>query len=110
MAIHYKVLGQSVATANQDVQLYAVPTGKESIVSTLAVSNRGADDQLFSVRIRVAGAANDNKQYVVYQVPCASNSAVSLNLSMTLSAGDLVMVNGASTDLSFNLFGSEVDA
>ena len=111
MAIHYKVLGQAVPSANATwTQLYAVPTGKEAVCSSLTVANLTADDVLYRVRVRVAGEAAANKQTLVYDTAAAGGVSQALQLSMTLSAGDIVEVYAASTSIAFNLFGSEVDA
>jgi len=51
MAIHYKVLGQVLPSAASTwTQLYAVPTGKEAVCSSLTVANLTADDILYRVR------------------------------------------------------------
>ena len=111
MAIHYKVLGQAVPSANATwTQLYAVPTGKEAVCSSLTVANLTADDILYRVRVRVAGEAAANKQTLVYDTAAAGGVSQALQLSMTVSAGDIVEVYAASTSLAFNLFGSELDA
>jgi hypothetical protein len=111
MAIHYKVLGQAVPSANATwTQLYAVPTGKEAVCSSLTVANLTADDVLYRVRVRVAGEAAANKQTLVYDTAAAGGVSQALQLSMTLSAGDIVEVYAASTSIAFNLFGSELDA
>ena len=40
MAINYKVLGQTVPSANATyTQIYAVPSGKQAICSSLTVAN-----------------------------------------------------------------------
>jgi len=89
MAIHYKVLGQAVPSANATwTQLYAVPTGKEAVCSSLTVA----------------------KQTLVYDTAAAGGVSQALQLSMTVSAGDIVEVYAASTSIAFNLFGSELDA
>jgi hypothetical protein len=111
MAINYKVLGQVVPSAiNTFTQIYAVPSGKQAICSSLTVSGLGADDILFRVRVRVAGAAADNKQFIAYDMAAAPGLSQALQLSMTLGTGDIVEVYAASTAIAFNLFGSEVDA
>ena len=111
MAIHYKVLGQAVPSANATwTQLYAVPTGKEAVCSSLTVANLTADDVLYRVRVRVAGEAAANKQTLVYDTAAAGGVSQALQLSMTLSADDRVEIYAASTSIAFNLFGSEVDA
>jgi hypothetical protein len=111
MAIRYKVLGQAVPSANATwTQLYAVPTGKDAVCSSLTVANLTADDILYRVRVRVAGEAAANKQTLVYDTAAAGGVSQALQLSMTLSAGDIVEVYAASTSIAFNLFGSELDA
>lgn len=111
MAIHYKVLGQVVPSANATwTQIYAVPTGKEAVCSSLTVANLTADDILYRVRVRVAGEAAANKQTLVYDTAAAGGVSQALQLSMTLAAGDIVEIYAASTSIAFNLFGSELDS
>lgn len=111
MAIHYKVLGQTVPSATSTwTQIYAVPTGKEAVCSSLTVANLSTDDVLYRVRVRVAGAAANSKQTLVYDTASAAGISQALQLSMTMSAGDIVEVYATSVDIAFNLFGSEVDA
>ena len=111
MAIHYKVLGQVVpSAANQWTQIYPCPTGKEAICSSLTVANLTADDITYRVRVRVANAAANDKQIIVYDTAAAGGISQALQLSMTLSADDRVEVYASSTSIAFNLFGSEVDA
>jgi hypothetical protein len=111
MAIRYKVLGQVVPSANATwTQLYAVPTGKEAICSSLTVANLTADDILYRVRVRVAGEAAANKQTIVYDTAAAGGVSQALQLSMTIAAGDIVEIYAASTSIAFNLFGSELDS
>ena len=111
MAIHYKVLGQVLPSAASTwTQLYAVPTSKEAVCSSLTVANLTADDILYRVRIRVAGAAANDKQTLVYDTAAAGGVSQALQLSMTLNTGDIVEVYAATTSIAFNLFGSELDA
>lgn len=111
MAINYKVLGQVLPSATTTwTQLYVAPTGKQAICSSLTVTNLGTDDNLYRVRVRVAGAAANDKQHIIFDTASAAGVSQALQLSMTLSAGDIVEVYAAATTIAFNLFGSEVDA
>jgi hypothetical protein len=111
MAIHYKVLGQVVPSANATwTQIYAVPTGKEAVCSSLTVANLTADDVLYRVRVRVSGEAAANKQTLVYDTAAAGGVSQALQLSMTLGTGDIVEIYASSTSIAFNLFGSELDS
>ena len=111
MAIRYKILGQVVPSAiNTWTQIYPCPTGKESVCSSLTVANLSTDDILYRVRVRQAGAAANDKQIIVYDTAAAAGISQALQLSMTLSAGDIVEIYAASTSIAFNLFGSELDS
>jgi hypothetical protein len=111
MAIHYRILGQVVPSAvNTWTQIYPCPTGKEAVCSSLTVANLSTDDILYRVRVRQAGAAANDKQIIVYDTAAAAGISQALQLSMTLSAGDLVEIYAASTSIAFNLFGSELDS
>jgi hypothetical protein len=111
MAINYKVLGQVVPSANATyTQIYAVPSGKQAICSSLTVANLSTDDVLYRVRVRVAGAAENAKQILVYDTAAAAGISQALQLSMTLGTGDIVEIYAASTSIAIKLFGSELDA
>ena len=86
MAINYKVLGQVVpSAANTWTQIYPCPSGKQAICSSLTVANLTSDDILYRVRVRVANAAANDKQYIVYDTAAAGGVSQALQLSMNFS-------------------------
>ena len=107
MATTYKVLGQVAPPATTDTTLYTVPTSTQTVCSTLSICNRSTA-ATFRVRIKVAGAADDNKQYVAYDAPVSENDTLLLTFGTTLGAADVVVVYASSANLSFQLFGSEI--
>jgi len=108
MATVYKVLGQLEPSATTETTLYTVPSATEAVCSTLSVCNKAAAAGSFRVRIKINNAADDDKQFVMYDAPIAAKDTLLLTFGATLGAGDVVVVYGSSADLSFQLFGSEI--
>ena len=110
MATTYKVLGQSAPAATTPADLYTVPSAKAAIISTLVVANRNNASATFRVSVRPAGAAQANQHYIAYDVSVGANDSTALTLGITMATTDVLTVYASSADLSFNAFGSEVDA
>ena len=108
MAVAYKVLGQLEPSATTETTLYTVPASTEAVCSTLSVCNKAATAGSFRVRIKINNAADDDKQFVMYDAPVAAKDTLLLTFGATLGAGDVVVVYASSADQSFQLFGSEI--
>ena len=108
MAYTYKVLGQSAPAATTDTNVYTVGAGKQAIVSTLSIANRGAATATYRIAIRPAGATLANTHYIAYDSTVAPNDGILLTIGITLAATDVVTVRASTADLTFNLFGSEI--
>lgn len=108
MAATYKVLGQSAPSATTDTNVYTVPTGKQAVVSTIAVCNRGATAATYRIAIRVGGSALSNEEYIAYDTAISANNSTMITVGVTLNAADIVTVYASNANLSFNLFGSEI--
>lgn len=104
----YKVLGQTApAATNYTTALYTVPGGSSAIVSTITVANISASSDTFRIRIAVADAATNNKQYLFYDTPVSANSTLTLTLGLTVAATDVIYAGSASGNCSFSAFGQE---
>jgi hypothetical protein len=108
MSTVYKVLGQSAPAATTDTNLYTVPASTNTVLSTVVVANRNAAATSFRVAVRPAGASIANQHYLAFDVPIAGNDSTTLTLGITMAATDVLTVRGASANLSFNAFGSEI--
>jgi glucose-6-phosphate dehydrogenase assembly protein OpcA len=109
MALSYKVMGQSApASGNYSTALYTVPSNTSTILSTVVVANRSSSPDTFRIRVAVANASADNKQYNAYDVQIAGNSVANITIGMTLGATDVVYAGSAGGNLSFNAYGSEI--
>jgi hypothetical protein len=109
MATTYKVLGQVATAATTNTALYTVPALKETIVSTLVIANRVATASSFRIAVRPNGATLSNEHYIAYDVAVGPVDSTTLTLGLTLQAGDVITVYASSANLSFGLFGSEID-
>lgn len=110
MATNYKVLGQVATAATTDTTLYTVPAGQMTIVSTLIVANRSATAATYRIAIRPDAATLANLHYIAFDVPVPANDSATLTLGLTMDAADVITVRASTADLTFNVFGSEVDA
>lgn len=111
MPTAYKVLGQvdsTTAGAGNDGTLYTVPSATQAVCSTLSVCNRGTTAATFSVRLKVANAADADNQFICFDAPIAAKDTLLLTFGATLNATDVLRVNGSTTNLTFTLFGSEI--
>jgi hypothetical protein len=88
--------------------LYTVPATTSTVVSTLAIANRGAASATYRVAIRPAGASIANTHYIAFDSTIAANDGILLTIGMTLATTDVVSVSSSTPDLTFNLFGSEI--
>lgn len=107
MADTYKVLGQSNPSAATLTDAYTVPALTQVVGSSITIANRSATPTAFRLSIAVAGAANDNKQYIAYDTAIAANESKSYTVGFTLGATDVVRVYATLATLSFNIFGVE---
>lgn len=105
MTAVYKILGQVNPAANTLTTAYTAASG--AVVSTISVCNLGVNTT-YRIALRQAGAAIDNKQYVVYNTSIDSNDSVYLTLGITMAATDVLSVYAGTANVSFNIFGSEI--
>ena len=109
MATTYKVLGQSAPSANTATTLYTVPADTQAVVSTLVVANRAASTATYRIAVRPAAATLANQHYVAYDVTVGASDSTTLTLGITLATTDVITVYASTANLSFNVFGSEIN-
>ena len=111
MASSYKVLGQLDITSGPTLtDLYTVPAGTETVISTITICNRATSADTFRLALRTDGDAISDKHYLAYDVPVAANDTTTLTLGVAMQATDVLGVSGSGTasELSVNAFGAEV--
>jgi hypothetical protein len=108
MPTTYKVLGQSAPSATTATTLYTVPSSTSTVVSTIAVCNRGASSATYRIAIRPNGATLANEHYIAYDSAITANNSTMITIGVTLGDTDVITVYASTADLSFNAFGSEI--
>lgn len=109
MPTTYKVLGQSAPSATTATTLYTVPASTSTVVSTIHVCNRAATADTFRVAIRPAGASLATSHYLAYDTTIGGNDAVSVTIGVSLATTDVVTVYAGTANLTFSLFGAEIN-
>lgn len=107
MADVSKVLAQTNPSAATLTDSYTVPGATATVVSSIVVANRSATPTTIRLSVAVAGAADNNKQYLAFDVPIGANETKSFTLGVTLAAADVVRVYATLATVSFNIFGIE---
>jgi hypothetical protein len=78
------------------------------MVSTVMACNSNASEVTFRLSVQVAGAADDPKQYLYYDMVIPANDTFAATIGITLGATDVVKTYASTTGVSFNLFGTEM--
>jgi hypothetical protein len=109
MATTYKILAQSAPVSNTNTLLYGpIGAGIQTVVSTIAICNRGNTSATYRISVRENGAADSTKQYLVFDSTIPSTSTITYTLGITLKTGDAVYILASTGNVSFNAFGSEI--
>jgi hypothetical protein len=108
MATTYKVLGQVNPSAATPTTLYTVPSGTQTVVSTISVCNLTDGEISFRIAIRPAGEELATKHYIAYNAKVSGNDTTFITVGATLGAGDVITVYESAADITFNAFGSEI--
>jgi hypothetical protein len=109
MATVYKVLAQSAPSATTNTNLYTVAAGTSAVVSTLVVANRAASPATYRIAVRPGGATLANQHYVAFDVTVGASDSTTLTLGITLAATDVITVFASTANLTFSVFGSEIN-
>ena len=104
----YKVLGQSNPSASTDTDLYTVPSGNSSVISTLTICNLDNADAVVSCAVRPAGATIANQHYFIRNATITGNETYAFTIGVTMAATDVLTVKSTTANVSFNAFGSEI--
>jgi hypothetical protein len=108
MAFEYKVLGQSSPSATTNTDIYTVPSGKQTVISTIMVANRAASTASYRIAVRPDGNALASQHYIAYDVTIGANDSTALTIGLSLGADDVLTAYASSASLSFGVFGSEI--
>jgi hypothetical protein len=114
MPTAYKILGQTLPTANVLSNVYVVPTSTSAIISTITICNQSAANANVDIVIRPINEALANKHYIMENVQIPRADTLIMSPGITLNAAVIVAVNNAvvtgetAANVSFNVFGVEL--
>lgn len=108
MAVEYKVLGQVAPSATTETLLYTT-SAASAIASSLIVCNRGGTQTSFRVSISQGGVATTAKDYIYYDLLIGGNDTFIATIGVTLASTDVVRVYAGNGNLSFSLYGSQIN-
>lgn len=103
-----KCLGQSNPSATTLTALYTVPAATTAIVTTLNITNRSATGTTFRISHALAGAADNDKQYLYYDAAIGGNDCVQVTTAMPMATTDVLRVYAGAATLSFSVYGEEL--
>lgn len=109
MPTNYRILAQATS-ATADTSLYTVPADTETVVSTLAVCNRGTVAATYRIATRIDGTATADQHFLAFDASISANDTVALTLGLALDASDQISVSASNTNLTFQVFGAEITA
>lgn len=109
MAFGYKILGQAAPADTSNANLYTVGSGKEAIISSIAVANVTGTDATYNIYVRAGGAAAADGNKLVGGATASANSTTAIGIGITLAATDVITVqSGTGSAITFHAFGTEV--
>lgn len=108
MADTLKVLGQVNPSAATLTTLYTVPASTSTVVSSVTIANRSATATAFRISIQIAAAADDNKQYIAYDVSIKGNEVFTFTLGISMATTDVLKIYATLATLTFTAYGVEV--
>lgn len=108
MADTPKCLGQLNPSATTLTALYTVPAATATVVSTISVCNRSATPTAFRLSHAIAGAADNDKQYIAYDTAIGANETITLTLGIAMAATDVLRFYATLATLSANAWGVEI--
>lgn len=101
------VLGNEKPSANNQIELYVVPTGKTATCSTVLACNQGNADAKIRIAVAKGNVAHDDKHYDYHDVTVPGHDTFAATIGILLDALDRVRVTSDTGDVSFKLYGLE---
>lgn len=108
MAEALKCLGQQLPAQDTLTNLYETPTAKSAVVSSIVICNQNRESVTFRLAHAIAAAADARAQYLYYDQIVPPQKTFIATIGMTLAGTDVIRCKASRTNVSFNVYGSEV--
>jgi hypothetical protein len=101
-------LSRTVKTfAGPPVNLYTVPSGGQTVCSTLTISNPNSFATNYRVAVVPSGETLSMKHFIAFDHTISDNATTSMTFGITMKEGDSIFVSSDSSNVGFSVFGSE---
>ena len=114
MPTTYKILGQTLPTANVLSNVYVVPAATSTILNTITICNQSSANANVDIVIRPVNETFSNKHYIMENVLLPRADTLIFSPGLTLNSAVIVAVNNAvvtgetAANVSFNVYGVEL--
>ena len=114
MPTTYKILGQTLPTANVLSNVYVVPAATSTILNTITICNQSSANANVEIVIRPINEALANKHYILENVLVPRADTLIFSPGITLNSAVIVAVNNSvvtgetADNVSFNVYGVEL--
>ena len=106
MAQLYRILAQSGPVANTNTDLYTVPAGTETVISTITVVNRSSSvTTSYRLAVVPSGQTLGNQHYIAFDAPLSPFDSATISVGITVGAGDKIICFVSAENVTFNVFG-----
>lgn len=100
-------VAQSNPNADTPTDLYTVPTARQAVISTLAVSETNGLPATYSILVRPAGAAASTEHTLVAKAELVAFDSQFFTIGIALAQDDVVTVEASTGDVAFSAFINE---
>lgn len=99
------IMGQSKPAATTDDTLYTVPVGKQFVASSLSVAEVDGNDCVINIHVVPDGDSAGPENAITFASGLEANTHYGFAEGWTLAAGDSVVVQSDTGEVTFTLFG-----
>ena len=111
MAFTYKTLGQNRPADTNPADIYTVPAGTQTIVSSVVICNVTNTAATFSVYQRVAASSAGESNAIAFNQTIPAYSTTTIEAKLTMVATNILTVqSGTSSAITFTVNGTEITA
>lgn len=100
-------VAQSNPSAASLTDLYVAPSGKEAVVSTLAIAEHGGDFAQFDVLVSPSGAAASDTHILIKDGQLGAKDTLFFTIGIALAPTDVIRVKASTADVTFTAFVNE---
>lgn len=99
---------QGTSSTSTYSTLYAVPSGKTAVISTISVANASSSSITYRLSILDSDATPSSSNWLVYDSIVSANDTTFITVGITLTSGQYLKISSSSNSSTFMCFISEI--